>query len=101
MHFSIILNNLFDYYVNNIIIAEFTMIELKLKKILSNTFKCNISDIDEESSIYKIKNWDSLTHYELIDALEDEFNVKISDAESETLTSYKIILATIKSYNAK
>ncbi len=76
------------------------MIELRLKKIISNTFQCNISEIDEESSIYRVKNWDSLSHYELIDALENEFNIKISDAETETLTSYKIILATLKSYNA-
>tara|TARA_B100000902_G_scaffold395154_1_gene453094 strand:- start:2041 stop:2307 length:267 start_codon:yes stop_codon:yes gene_type:complete len=84
-----------------LLLNSLIMIELRLKKIISNTFQCNLSDIDEESSIYKVKNWDSLSHYELIDALEDEFNIKISDAETETLTSYKIILATIKSYNAK
>jgi len=81
-------------------LKNFIMIELRLKKIISNTFQCNISEIDEESSIYRVKNWDSLSHYELIDALENEFNIKISDAETETLTSYKIILATLKSYNA-
>ncbi len=77
------------------------MMENKIKKIISKTFGCKISDIDENSAIYKIKKWDSLSHFELVDNLEDEFNIRFKTGEDETLTSYKIICATIKSYNEK
>tara|TARA_B100002051_G_C16536982_1_gene535572 strand:+ start:39 stop:269 length:231 start_codon:yes stop_codon:yes gene_type:complete len=75
--------------------------ENKIKKIIAKTFKCKISDINENSAIYKIKKWDSLTHFELVENLEDGFNIKFKSGEDETLTSYKIICATIKSYNEK
>tara|TARA_S200000501_G_scaffold205920_1_gene193588 strand:+ start:63 stop:293 length:231 start_codon:yes stop_codon:yes gene_type:complete len=75
--------------------------ENKIKKIIAKTFKCEISELNENSAIYKIKKWDSLTHFELVDNLEDEFNIKFKPGEAETLTSLKIIYSTIKSHNAK
>ena len=75
--------------------------ENKIKKIIAKTFKCEISELNENSAIYKIKKWDSLTHFELVENLEDEFNIRFKSGEDETLTSYKIIFATIKSYNEK
>ena len=77
------------------------MLDSKLKKVLSVVLDCDISEINNNSSIYKIKNWDSLSHYELIEKIEKEFNVNFKKGEAETLTSYKIIYATLKSYNAK
>ncbi len=77
------------------------MMENKIKKIIAKTFGCKISDINENSAIYKIKKWDSLTHFELIENLEDELNIKFNSGEAETLTSFKIIIETIKSYNVK
>ena len=77
------------------------MMENKIKKIIAKTFRCKISDIDENAAIYKIKKWDSLTHFELVENLEDECNIRFKSGEDETLTSYKIIFATIKSYNEK
>ncbi len=75
--------------------------ENKIKKIIAKTFKCKISELNEDLAIYKIKNWDSLTHFELVENLEDEFNIKFNSCEAETLTSLKIIISTIKSYNVK
>jgi len=74
--------------------------EIKLKKIIAKTFNCKISEIKETTTINKIKQWDSLNHYKLVANIEKEFKLKFKEGEPETLTSFKILLATIKSYHA-
>lgn len=74
------------------------MIEKKIKDVMIKTFNCHFSEINKNLSIGKIKAWDSLNHYKLVSNLERKFKIKFDDGEAETLTSFKIILSTIKSY---
>ena len=75
------------------------MVEKKLKEIMAATFSCKVSEINSKSSINRIKRWDSLRHFKLILNIEKKLKIKFNDGEAETLTSYKILLATIKSHN--
>ncbi len=50
----------------------------KLYKILSDLFKEDIKNINDESSPTTIKNWDSFNGLLLVDKLEQEFNVKFT-----------------------
>ena len=66
-------------------------IEDKLKTIFSKTFKIkkkNIIDAD----MYKIIQWDSLSHIRLISAIQKEFKIAINDESSFKLTNYKKFL---------
>lgn len=50
----------------------------KLKKILSEIFKIvNIDEITDEMGPNDIKDWDSLAYVELVNALEEEFEINL------------------------
>lgn len=50
----------------------------KLKKILIEIFKIeNIDEITDEMGPNDIKDWDSLAHVELVNALEEEFEINL------------------------
>jgi acyl carrier protein len=73
-------------------------VENKIKNIMSNIFKVNINEINDESSPQNINRWDSLRHISLILALEEEFKIKFSQDEISTMVNYKIIYFTIMAY---
>jgi acyl carrier protein len=76
-------------------------IEEKLKKIMSKTFNCNLSELTNKTTIHQLKQWDSISHYLLISNLEKEFKIKFLSGEPETMVSLKIISATIASHGKK
>lgn len=76
-------------------------IELEVKKIMSKVFNCNLSAINNKTSIHQLQKWDSVSHYSLIAELEKFFKIKFQSGEPETMVSYEIILATIRSNEKK
>ena len=50
----------------------------KLYEIMSKIFDVDISAINDQSSPETIERWDSFHGLALVDALENEFNVKFS-----------------------
>ncbi len=72
-------------------------IEQKVKKIMSKVFNCKLSAINNKTAIHQLQTWDSVSHYLLIAELEKFFKIKFQSGEPETMVSFKIILATIKS----
>lgn len=70
----------------------------KIKKTMSNVFDIPEDSILEETSPHDIENWDSLTHMNLISALEEEFNLSFDDDEVETLINFKVICATVEAH---
>lgn len=69
--------------------------EEKIKKILSETFKVPILEIDNNFSTHSVKNWDSLNHMKLILSIEKEFLIKLNENEIETMINFNIIKKTI------
>ena len=68
------------------------LIDKKLKKIFSTTFKISEKDIKLSSNFKNIKKWDSLNHVKLILAIENKFKISIDADESIEMLSFKIIL---------
>ena len=58
-------------------------IEKKLIKVMSETFNCKLAQINNKTTINKLKKWDSINHFILIGNIEK---------------SFKIIIATISSH---
>ena len=73
-------------------------LDKKIKSIMASVFKVKLDDIDENSTPNSIKEWDSLTHMNLIDALEEEFDIKLDEDEIASMVSFSIISATISAY---
>jgi acyl carrier protein len=65
--------------------------EDKLKQVIATMLKVNVGNINENSSMDTLENWDSLRHMNLVLALEEEFLVAIPDEDAGNITSYKLI----------
>lgn len=70
--------------------------EEKLKKIMAETFKLDESEIDEETKMSKVESWDSLSHLQLIAALEEAFGAEIGMDDMMAMTGYEEILGILK-----
>jgi len=62
---------------------------------MSVVFDISPDQINEDSSIDNIENWDSLKHLNLILALEEEFGISIPDEEVGNLVNFKLISIVI------
>ena len=71
-------------------------IENKIKKILSIIFLINKNKININSSNQNIEQWDSLKQLSLILAIEEEFNIHLSNEETLLLVDFKSILKVVR-----
>lgn len=65
--------------------------ELKLKEVLANVFKVTVDMINDEASPDSIEEWDSLRHMNLVLALEENFDVELSDDQVVEILNFKLI----------
>lgn len=71
-----------------------------IKKIISDIFDVNKSNITLQTTSDDIEEWDSLGHIRLILKLESELNVKFNSKIIPELTSVQSILSEInKAYS--
>ena len=71
-------------------------LDAKLEETLKKVFK--IEKINLESSIEDISEWDSLTHIQLINAIDEEFEIEIGLNDAIIMTSIPIIKKKIMNY---
>ena len=71
-------------------------LDVKLEVLLKEVFK--IQKINLKGSIEDISEWDSLTHAQLISAIEKEFEIKIRFDDVMIMTSIPIIKKKIMNY---
>ena len=65
----------------------------QLKNTMAIVFRLHVDEINEFTSMDDVESWDSLTHLNLVSAIEEEFNVTFSDSETVDLLNYGIIKA--------
>ena len=71
-------------------------LDVKLEEILKKVFKTE--KINLEGSIEDISEWDSLTHIQLINAIDEEFEIEIGLNDAIIMTSIPIIKKKIMNY---
>ncbi len=69
----------------------------KIISVIAETFEIEGADLNAESSIYNLDEWDSISHLSLILALEEAFEISFSMEEIELCKSVKGIEEVIKS----
>ena len=74
--------------------------EEKIKNIMASVFKCDVSEINEDTSPDTLEQWDSLRHMNLVVALEEEFQISLTEDEMVEMLNYKLVYTIIKSKNA-
>jgi len=67
-------------------------IKEKIIIITSELFKVSKSQINENSSIGSLKNWDSLGHLNLMLEIESKFNIKFTTNQITSIKSIKDII---------
>lgn len=68
----------------------------KVKQIMAVLFEINPDEITFESSSDTIENWDSLRHMNLVTALEEEFDIRLSDENIIEMLNYQLVLEVLK-----
>ena len=68
----------------------------KLVKILKKIFKTN--EINSEDTMEQIPAWDSMKHFQMITAVEKEFNIEINISDTFEMVSIPAIKDKILKY---
>ncbi len=65
--------------------------DIKLRDIMASCFNLEVSQINDESSVDDIEEWDSLKHLTLVIALEEAFNISFTMDETVEILSLQLI----------
>ena len=65
-------------------------------KIFSKIMEVEESSVTDNSSPDNVAGWDSLTHIELISALEEEFSIQISPEDSIDLENFQMLISFLE-----
>ena len=71
-------------------------LEARIKNVMSAVFEIPTGEIDDQSSPDTIESWDSLKHMNLAVALEEEFEIELTDDEIIEMMNYLLIIEVLK-----
>ena len=66
-------------------------IEQRIRNVMSAVFQISANEINEDSSSDTITSWDSLKHFNMVMALEEEFNIEFGSEEIADLLDFRRI----------
>ncbi len=69
--------------------------EILLKQTMANVFRIKPEDVTEESTMDNLEQWDSLKHLNLVLALEQAFDVTMSEEQALEILSYQLVKAVL------
>lgn len=69
--------------------------EEQVRRVMADVLELDPKGIDDSTSKDRTASWDSLSHINLIVALEQEFQVSFDVGEIESMLSYSDILDTL------
>ena len=72
--------------------------EQKINDILIDVLKVQKENTSEDLTMDDVNNWDSLTHMNLIVAIEDEFGIEMSGDDIAEMISFNSIKKTVAKY---
>ncbi len=64
----------------------------QVRALIADTFGLSIERVTEDASQESLAGWDSLRHLNIILALEQQFQVRLSPADAEQLRSVQAIV---------
>ncbi len=72
--------------------------EKKINQILADTLKVPLEKTTEDLTMDDVNNWDSLTHMNLIVAIEGELGIELSGDDIAEMISFNAIRSTVAKY---
>lgn len=70
----------------------------KLKQIMAVVFNIPENSVNENSSPDNIDVWDSLKHLNLVLAIEEEFDISLTEDQVVEILSYELIIEVLKEH---
>ncbi len=70
----------------------------KINQLLAETLKISAEQANENLEMDDVSTWDSLTHMNLIVAIEDEFKIELSGDDIAEMISFDAIRSTVAKY---
>lgn len=70
-------------------------VEERVKEVIADVFGMDAADIGPETSPDTIESWDSLQHLTLILAIEEEFEIQMTDEETVSLVTLPLIVEIV------
>jgi acyl carrier protein len=74
--------------------------EVKVKEIIADILKLDVSQISDDSGMDKTADWDSMKSLSIVLEIEKKFNIRFEVDEFENLTNFTALCAAIKSHTA-
>jgi acyl carrier protein len=65
--------------------------ETRLRQVMADVFHIAADTIGDDTSVDTVEKWDSLTHLNLILALEQEFDVALSEEEAVESLNFPLV----------
>ncbi len=72
------------------------MIEEQVKGIFSSVLGMNLSDVTDDTSMENTSQWDSIMHLNLLTTAEEILNVRFTDKQVITITSFPLLVNAVK-----
>lgn len=73
----------------------------KVNNILSQTFKISPMEAENDLAMQQVPTWDSLTHMELITAIESNFQIQLTGDDIADMLSFGAVRKTVDKYTGK
>ncbi len=70
--------------------------ENRIKKVMSEVLGIDEASISDSTSPENVESWDSLKQMNIIVALEEEFDIELSDEDMAEMLNYELIVEIIK-----
>jgi len=70
----------------------------EITQLLSHTFKISLDDAANNLQVADVDTWDSLTHMDLIVAIEDTYKIQLTGDEIADMQSFSEIRKIITNY---
>ena len=74
--------------------------EVKVKEIIADVLKIDLSQISDDSGMDKTAGWDSMKSLSIVLEIEKKFNIRFEVDEFENLTNFAALCTAVKSHTA-
>ena len=75
--------------------------EAKLRQVMADVFHIAPETVGDDTSVDTVEKWDSLTHLNLILALEQEFDVSFTEEEAVESLNYALVKMALEAHGIK
>lgn len=73
-------------------------VEETVKRIVSDLFEIPVGDLDDSTSPETVEKWDSLSHLNMVLALEEEYGIRIDDNDIVEMVDLKKVCSKVREY---